>query len=1177
MNIKRLEILGFKSFPDKTVFEFRPGITAVVGPNGCGKSNVFEAIRWVMGEQRVRSLRSKKMEDVIFNGSETRKPVGMAEVRLVLSNSEGLAPPSMADYDEIMITRRLFRDGESHYEINNISCRLADVTDLFLDTGVGRNSYAIIEQGQVDFVVAAKPEERRVLIEEAAGIVRYKSRKEAALKKLELTRQNLIRISDVVSEVKRQSVSLKRQAARAERYVKLSERIRELDVSLHAYRCNEFMEQLSLLHADLSAKRRTLVDAEARVSVIQARLEADRLKALETERELKEILETRHATELELARVRNRMETDRTTLTRIDERQKHLRAEQQTLEGRIEHARSVSEELEKNQAAVQADLEAATRTLQQELNAADETERELSVGRTRVDQLKDDIFRTLQETAQQRNQRESIEKRKAEIKSSGDRIAADSQAIQGRLTSDRRELDLLTENIAETTSSLQESRNLRQQLSQQRNDTALRIAALRKDLSQAEKELAGNLARLQSLEEMQRDYSAYDRSVQFLMKEQEPLDSGDLWGPLAEVIEVAPEYQRALTGKLGDRLSHLVVSSPRDGITAANKLKEAGVGRATFIPVEPRCSPEAESSGEPAGLLRLRDVVRFRDGFEQLGGFLLDGCFVAESMEQAVQLWEQNGIRVDLVTRGGEVINRYGEITGGTTEKGAEEVFEKRREIAELKAKGIGLETAIEQTRSSLEAEEGALEGLVKDIEANDRRLNELNLKEVRLRKDRERLDSQISGSQRRIEVFAQENQRLAAEVETLSAQFETCRAAITSLEQARLALEEQKTETQADVERLGLKARERSQQTEEMKVRLAQLEERSRSIERECRSARENRAQLENQRAALTRQMTDNEAEKTRLLEQTAHTEAREKELMATHQGQAARVETLKTGAADLSSRVRTLEEQSGAGARLVRELREAVHGLEMESVRVEQILEDLVEKILERHHVDPRTAAVPEVLPDEGEMAEIRDKLAAMGEVNLAARAESRLIEERLTFLLEQEDDLQKAVDSLYATINAINKTTKERFRQAFDAVNEQFQEIFPFLFKGGEARLELTNAQDLLETGVEILARPPGKRIQNMDLLSGGEKALTAVALIFSIFLTKPSPFCLLDEVDAPLDDANLSRFNEMLRKLSDRTQFFVVTHNKRSMQEADSLYGVTMEDAGTSRVVSVEFME
>ena len=347
--------------------------------------------------------------------------------------------------------------------------------------------------------------------------------------------------------------------------------------------------------------------------------------------------------------------------------------------------------------------------------------------------------------------------------------------------------------------------------------------------------------------------------------------------------------------------------------------------------------------------------------------------------------------------------------------------------------------------------------------------------------------------------------------------------------------------------------------------------------MERERTSALDNRTKLEKQCADLARQGEGNEAEKSRLLADIARVEAREKELMAIHQVQVAGVEAAKARSADFSTRVKVLEEESTIGVRQVKELREAVHGLEMESVRVEQVLEDLVEKILERHHLDPRTAAVPETLPDENEMVDIRNKLAAMGEVNLAARAESRAIEERLNFLLEQEDDLQKAVDSLYATINAINKTTRERFREAFDAVNEKFQEIFPFLFKGGEARLELTNAQDLLETGVEIMARPPGKRIQNMDLHSGGEKALTAVGLIFSIFRTRPSPFCLLDEVDAPLDDANLSRFNEMLRRLSDRTQFFVATHNKRSMQEADSLYGVTMEEAGVSRVVSVEFTE
>ncbi len=339
MKIKRLEIKGFKSFHDKTVFDFRPGITAVVGPNGSGKSNVLEGIRWVMGEQRVRSLRGKKMEDVIFNGSETRKPVGMAEVRLVLSTDDGIVPPTMAEYDEIMITRRLFRDGESQYEINNIPCRLSDVTDFFMDTGVGRNSYAIIEQGRVDMVVASKPEDRRLFIEEAAGITRYKSRKEIALKKLEQTKQNLLRIGDLIGEVKRQSVSLKKQASKAERYRQLNARLRELDISLHAYKCHEFQRQHGRVKEDLDRNKSALLEQESGLAEAEAQLEKSRIEALQTETHLKELLEARHKTDLELTSIRSRAQSDRRRISELLERQERRSAETEAFNERIEEIR----------------------------------------------------------------------------------------------------------------------------------------------------------------------------------------------------------------------------------------------------------------------------------------------------------------------------------------------------------------------------------------------------------------------------------------------------------------------------------------------------------------------------------------------------------------------------------------------------------------------------------------------------------------------------------------------------------------------------------------------------------------------------------------------------------------------------------------------------------------------
>lgn len=1176
MKIHKLEIRGFKSFPDKTVLEFRPGITSVVGPNGCGKSNILEAIRWAMGEQRVRSLRSKKMEDVIFNGSESRKPVGMAEVRLVLSNHDGCGPQSMSDYPEIMITRRLFRDGESNYEINNVPCRLSDITDFFLDTGVGKNSYAIIEQGRVDQIVASKPEDRRVLIEEAAGISRYKSRKEAALKKLEMTRQNLQRIADVVAEVKRQGTSLKRQASRAERYRQLSERLRTADIGLHAYKCRELERQVASLKAKLDADRAELVRNESQLALISANLEKDRLAALEAEKELKQLREAHHRVDIQLTSVRGLTQTNRTRSEQLVERTKRVEQDQSSIQEKIHQAEALRKEVEEREISIRVDLKAVADELVRAASEAQEAERTLQSRRTEMDRLKDDIFRGLQEAAQARNQRESLTRRAAEIDRSLQKHedeTAEAAAMREKEQAERTSLATRAAQIAEQ----RKAALLRkEELSGKVRDTRQRISSLRADLADKEKALAGNRGRLVSLMEIQTSYRSYNDGVRYLMQNREDSLAQDLLGPLGEIIDVPPEYQKAVAAALGERLGHLVVTAPREGVKGAELLQQAEAGRSTFIPLQPRSQRSATSGGLPEGLPRLRDLVRFREGFEELGDFLLDRCFLVEDVRHGLQLWERNGIEVDLVTPQGELITRHGEVTGGTVARNNEELFERRREIEELERRVSATEATCRELQTSLTREEANLEELTALLQKTDQELQDLNVQEVRIKKDLERADAQIAVADRRLEVLRLERERLVREKNSQADELRKLEETVSRLEATRSEQEQRRQALSLGMEEMLQASQQKAQQASEIKIRTAQLEERSKSIHKEFQSALENLKNLESRLAELADEMSRNAAEEQRLVQEAAHLASQEKELMEEARVQRGRIDELEHEAAELSARVKSSDQEATALSGRVKGMRETVHSLEMESARIDQALQALMDKIADRYQVDVREVPVPETPPAEDEIKELRANLEAMGEVNLAAISESRQIEERLKFLVEQEDDLKKAVDSLYTTINAINKTTRERFREAFDSVNEKFREIFPFLFGGGEARLDLTDEEDLLETGVDIMARPPGKRIQNMDLLSGGEKALTAVALIFSIFLIRPSPFCLLDEVDAPLDDANINRFNEMIRRLSDQTQFLVITHNKRTMEHADCLYGVTMEEPGSSGVVSVEFL-
>ncbi len=1173
MKIKKLEIKGFKSFPDKTVLEFKPGITAVVGPNGCGKSNVLEAIRWVMGEQRVKSLRSKKMEDVIFNGSESRKPVGMAEVRLILSNTDGQGPFSMADYDEIMIARRLFRDGESNYEINGVACRLSDLVDFFLDTGVGKNSYAIIEQGKVDMVVASKPEDRRVLIEEAAGISRYKARRESTIKKLELTEQNLVRLNDVIAEVKRQGASLKRQAVKAEKYRSLSETLQSLDLALHAQKCRDARLRIRDLENALRAENERLSRLETRYCVVSAQLEKDRLVGLQSEKQLKDLLQLKYDLDMQISHLHNKIEKTSGRIHHLKDRRLASANEKENLEQNLAGLAGAADELKSRGSSVQDDLKAMSGRLEATLTDLSAAEQNLSSGTVAAERLKTKIFAKLQETAQAKNKRDALERRSGENESNLAKIESDWSTINAAL--DKYDLDrerALTA-ISATTEKLKAAAEEKERLLSVKKRLLDEIGGLRREVSNLERQNAARKARLDSLEEMRRSYHHYGDTVRTMMKHRASIRPDSIMEPVAEVIDVPAEFGPALAAALGDRLEHLVVTSIGDAAHAAKLLDKLEAGRSTFIPVSPRVGVE-ENEGHH-DLTYLKDAVSFRPGFEDVGRFLLDGFAIADNIDQALEIWEEKGGEINLVTSSGFVINKYGEVTAGSHKKNREEVFEKRQEIGQLTEEVAHLQTSLDSAQAALTASEEGLEDALGNIEELDLVLNDLKMDEIRLRKDRELIAAGILDSERKLDVLEKEREQRLKDRVKLSKDLADAGALAAELERESTALAGEQENLRSSSLELTQNLKEKSKAVEEIRVKYAQTEERGRSINREysslCATIRDHTAKVEN----LAEELKKGQSAEQNLIQDLGAYSRNEKELMVKSASYRERINRLTTTTEELSSRIEEIEREASQLTSDTKKSRDLVHSLEMESLRIGQHLDSVVEKMVERYHVDPRTITPPEIAPTDEELAEIRAKMEVMGEVNLAAIAENRQVEERLTFLSEQEEDLKNAVDSLYATINAINKTTRERFRAAFDSVNEKFREIFPLLFRGGEAKLELTDEENLLETGIDIIVRPPGKRNQNMDLLSGGEKALTAVALIFSIFLIKPSPFCLLDEVDAPLDDANLDRFNRMLRDLAGDTQFLIVTHNKRSMEEADSLYGITMEEPGASRVLSVEF--
>jgi chromosome segregation protein len=1175
MRLSKLEIKGFKSFPDRTVLEFKPGITSVVGPNGCGKSNIFEAIRWVMGEQRARLLRGTKMGDVIFNGSESRKPIGMAEVSMTLSLTSGTGASNLTAYDEIMIARRLFRDGESQYEINKVPCRMSDVIDLFLDTGLVRNSYAIIEQGRVEMVVASKPDERRWLIEEAAGISRYKFRKETTVKRLEQAQANLDRIRDLVLEVKRQASGLRKQASKAERYRSLHKKLRDLELLSHALKCQELSDLRETCRIDLGRSRDALLASQALNSSVGAQLQKERQALAEQEEASKSLVQQKHLCEIE-------MESARAGIKRSEERRIQLQLHREML---------IRDQKDQEQLGVQrrekhAEADAMAQSLragmleaQHRLTVIAQDLEELRTQRSSMQQelesVRVSLFEHLQDRANKKNMKESNIRRVTEIDARTKRIDKEREDLAITLQDSRVRVKAITEELEDAARQLKDMEDDYAGLSLQIETSRLCTTQLREDLRSLETEHAAVVSRMRSLQEIAKSFAHYGQGVQQVMRNRPNRMDGSLDGPLAELIDVPAEYEKALAAALERRLGSLVVSSPKEGVIGLELLRDTGQGRTTFVPKKPRFVKVIDDIGEVQGARRLLDVVRFQEGYEDLAQHLLGRCLLVQDLTHALDLWSRNGTPWDLVTLEGEFLSRHGELSGGSWEVGPERVFEQRRIRAELSQRVASLEEAVSEKKNELHAQELSCDAALLRQRDLTGLIADLRLAGVTRHSEIEKINARIESLDRKHGALELEKKALDHEKGSLITDTKSLEQQIQELEDTVAGLQKVSQASKAALADMDNQYDTQAKHHVDTQVELAQYRERFHAVENELKISKDATIQIETRLAAIQTDLEANGKETDRIEKDVRNDHDKEKRLMLHHKDLTEKLHTTTQMSDALTQRIRSMEDQLMKAQSEEKAFREDVHRQEMEEIQLQQSIDVLVQRMLERYSVDPRTIVPRGENPLPAEIEHARKEIESLGEVNLAAVEEFQKIQERLDFLKGQERDLNQAAASLRATIQKINGTTNDLFITAFTSINEKFQEIFTFLFGGGEASLELVGSENVLEAGVDITARPPGKKRQAMALLSGGEKALTAIALIFAIFLTRPSPFCLLDEVDAPLDDANVSRFNDMLQSLASSTQFIVITHNKRTMEIADSLYGITMEEPGVSTVVSVDF--
>ena len=1180
MRLKRLELVGFKSFAQRTLLDFTPGITSIVGPNGCGKSNVVDALRWVMGEQSARHLRGHLMEDVIFNGSESLQPTGMAEASLVFDNEDGRGPAEYNGFSEIMVTRRLFRSGESEYSINKITCRLKDVIELFLGTGVGNKAYSIVEQGRVDELVNAKPEERRSIIEEAAGTSKYKSRKLVAERKLERTQQNLLRVSDIVREIERQIRSMELQAKKAERYRSLKKDLKEKELVWAARQRKGLEEEIAAHEAKLKAVEDRLAELAASLHSKEAEVERTKLALLEAEKEIGLQQEAVYQNKVRLQGEQQRIEFYKRDLAGLDDaRQK---GESELLQLR-EKLRSLAVEIEGLQKAQE---EFVQLSLFEETYLKDK-EKELEKIKLRMRDLQSEVEREKEaligaanqgshlknEAVLKEKQRGETERERARNRNEKSQAARALEGWREKQGERKSALEGAVRRACEIEREAGEAAGALEKWSKIQEGEDLKIAALKERLNDTR-------SRLVSLEALQKNYEGYHEGVRTIMlKRQREAAFEGVHGLVAEVIEAPESYEKALTAVLGDRLQYVIVRGHDEGIEAIEYLKRESSGRGSFIPRQlSRMERRPLPLTEPEVVAPLLNVVAVKDGYKEVAEYLLGDVIMVRDLKSGLRLWNRNGFVCTLVTPEGEVIDSMGVVSGGSLNGLEGSLLAQRRLMKELEAVLAGLE--VELAGEQKKAEE--LRGEMERTEARRAALIEeghrLAVDKIRSEHELAQSDQEVERLEAALRMLQQEEDELSAAARSLGREIEQCQAEMAALLQRQTGRQKNLAERQELSVRLAKDSEQLEREVTESRIRGAALGERKENahlnLENRLRLQRELSEQIgaRETEIAQMRQKIEQLAEASR----SAETSVAEgtKALAALEE----RLEGERRKYREVSRRLSELDEAVKGIRPSVQESQEEKNQFQLLLSEKRLNLQHLFENIREKYDLDLRetVSEEPAGASEEelsAEIEELRERLERMGEVNLAAIGEFEELNSRYQFLSQQKQDLEQSMADLQRTIVKLNRICRLRFKESFEEINRRFEEIFPRLFRGGKARLVLTDENDYLETGVDIIAQPPGKKLQSITLLSGGEKALTAVSLLFAIFLTKPSPFCFLDEVDAPLDDANLDRFNEMIKEMSQTSQFILITHNKRTMQAAEVLYGITMAEPGVSKVVSV----
>ena len=1179
MYLKRLELQGFKSFADKTVLEFMPGITSVIGPNGSGKSNISDAIRWVLGEQSMKSLRGAKSNDIIFAGTQNRKSLGFAEASLVFDNEDGTLP---IEYAEVTVTRKIYRSGETGYYINKVPCRLKDILELFMDTGIGKDGYSIIGQGKIDEILSNKSEDRRHIFEEAAEIVKYRTRKAESEKKLEHTKLNLLRINDILTEIESNIEPLQQQAEKAKKYLNLKEELKSIEIGLFVYNIEKYKQTLEEIINDEDIMKSTCNQEEGKLERIKALKEELKTQIDEITEKIESMQNIGFESQKEIEQLNSnisvcntRIENNKENKIRFEKEIEEIKTKITSLEEEIKQKQAKKDNLKENRKKFEKELEEKQAELDKLTSKLSKKEIEIEEHKKKVEENTDKRYELQSDISTQNANAESLEKRKQQIKQ-------EITTNISELDSARLRKDDISKGFYEAESKRNSIVSSLEKIEKQKEEASTKIKEYDTNINNLYSEMRIKDSRRKFLVETEKEKEGYIKSVKSLLNDCENIkDLGKgMHGVLANIISVPKEYETAIEMCLGASLQNVVTETEEDAKRLIEHLRKNNLGRASFLPITSVKGKKLENfKAKEKGIIGVAsDLVQFNKKYEQIILNLLGRTVIVDNMETAIKVAKQNNYSFRIITIEGDLINPSGAITGGSVAKKTVNILGRGREIESLEKEINKIKQKIEKLEKEKEEYVNSQEDLLEEVSSLEKALQEIDItyatekqKVVAINENIERIEKRLSKLKE--ETVNIDNQKIEIEekkktdeeqISTINEENEKLTNIINEF--AELNKDDQKYIDDLNFDITNLKISVSSFDESETSIN-----EISDMINNDIEN---NKKSIENKEKQINQIEEDNKELEKNIEETKQKIEEVKKQVQTSGQT----INNLKEERTQKNEKLANKETELNDQFKIIEDLKSQMAKMEAKKSKTEEDLNVVINKLWEEYELTPNTIKEykkpDNIALTQKKVNNLRADIRDLGSVNVDSIEEYKTLKERYDFMCEQRLDLENTMSKLRKMIQEMTEVMKEQFKTQFEIINKNFGEVFRELFGGGKAELTLADEENILECGIDITVQPPGKKLQNMMLLSGGEKAFTAIALLFAILKINPAPFCVLDEIEAALDDVNVFRYAEYLKKFSKDTQFLVITHRKGTMEAADTVYGITMEENGISKLLSMK---